>query len=158
MKHNEKQYEAFFALDKPRQDAVILLFEDALTDEEIAKAVHRSRSTLSNWKQQPLFQQACDEYRRLALDNYVPEAIRELQSLAIHAKSETVRLRAITSILGLAGFGNVGENPTIESAKIRKAKAEATLAEEKVNGFQQDDLDNIALNIIVPREEPHDGS
>ena len=37
----------FYKLDKRRQKAVMLLFEDELTDEEIAKSVQRSRSTLS---------------------------------------------------------------------------------------------------------------
>ena len=36
----------FFKLDEKRQEAVKLLFEDDLTDVEIAKNVQRSRSTL----------------------------------------------------------------------------------------------------------------
>ena len=45
----------FYKLDKRRQKAVMLLFEDELTDEEIAKSVQRSRSTLSSWKNEELF-------------------------------------------------------------------------------------------------------
>ena len=48
----------FYQLDKRRRKAVRLLFEDELTDEQIAKAVQRRRSTLDNWKNDELFKAA----------------------------------------------------------------------------------------------------
>ena len=37
-----RQNNTFFNLDERRQKAIVLLFEDELTDEEIAKSVNRS--------------------------------------------------------------------------------------------------------------------
>ena len=57
MKNMDKigQSGPFYQLDKRRRKAVKLLFEDSLTDEEIAKAVQRRRSTLDNWKNDELY-------------------------------------------------------------------------------------------------------
>lgn len=40
------QNDAFYLLDKPQKDVVMMLFERELTDEEIAKSVKRTRRTL----------------------------------------------------------------------------------------------------------------
>ena len=132
------QNEAFYELDKAKQTAIILLFEDKLSDEQIAKTVNRSRTTLSNWKKDNKFKQAQIEYRRVAIDSYVPDAIKRLHKLAIGAKSEMVSLQATQSILSMAGFGSVDSSPELEQAKIekaksdvRKSKAEADIMEAK---------------------------
>lgn len=160
------QNEAFYELDKAKQTAIILLFEDKLSDEQIAKAVNRSRTTLSNWKKDNKFKQAQAEYRHVAIDSYVPDAIKRLHKLATGAKSEMVSLQATQSILSMAGFGSVDSSPELEQAKIekakadvRKTKAEADImkakAKREVNG---DGTDNVNVNIIVPNssEEQND--
>ena len=55
----------FYQLYKRRRKAVRLLFEDELTDEQIAKAVQRRRSTLDNWKNDALFKAAQQQYNQL---------------------------------------------------------------------------------------------
>ena len=66
---------AFFELDKRRQKAVILLFEGELSDDEIAKSVQRSRSTLGYWKQDPLFKAAQEQYARMVVKDYKNDAL-----------------------------------------------------------------------------------
>lgn len=127
------QNSVFNKLDKPRREAIILLFEDDLSDVEIAKTVHRARSTLSKWKTEPEFIQAQDEYRHIAMDSYVPDSIKQLHKLSLNARSEMVQLQATNSILSLSGFGSADSNADLDHAKTRKANAEADIAEAKAN-------------------------
>lgn len=124
MVDKSRQNETFYQIDKAKQNAIILLFEDELSDEQIAKSVNRSRATLSKWKNDDTFKQAQIEYRRVAIDSYVPDAIKRLHKLATSAKSEMVSLQASQSILSMAGFGSVDSSPELEQAKIEKAKAD----------------------------------
>ena len=66
-----------------KHQAAILVAEDALTDEEIAKAVKIGRTTLWEWKQHPEFQQVIGDYR----GRIIAEALR----LPIAKKHERVR-------------------------------------------------------------------
>lgn len=123
------QNSKFNTLDKNKQTAIILLFEDDLTDEKIAKNVNRSRTTLNHWKNDPIFIEAQREYRNIAFDGYVPNAIKELGKLASNAKSEMVRLQAINTILSMAKFGSAERNVELDDAQVRKTIAEAKIKE-----------------------------
>lgn len=129
--NNIGQSGPFFELDERRRKAVILLFEDKLTDEEIAKNVQRRRSTLSNWKKDPKFKAAQEHYKQLIVkDKYESKALKRLIEL-IDAKSEMVQLQAVTTILKMAGRLSENSTPELDEAKVRKAKAEADIAEFK---------------------------
>ena len=136
MVDKSRQNEAFDSLDERHRKAVILLFEDELTDEQIAKSVNRSRATLSKWKKDPLFQQAQQEYRKIALDSYVPDAIKHLNELALNSKSDMVQLQATQTILNMAGYGTVNSNVELDKAKVRKANAEADIAEARAKELE----------------------
>lgn len=127
------QAKTFYELDKRRRIAIMLLFEDELTDENIAKTVKRSRQTLAKWKKEPKFVKAQEEYRRVAMDSYVPDAIKQLRKLSMTAKSEMVQLQATNSILSLSGFGSADSNAELDRAKTRKANAEADIVEHQAN-------------------------
>jgi hypothetical protein len=131
-----RQSKVFESLDERHRKAVILLFEDELTDEQIANSVNRSRATLSKWKKDPLFQQAQQEYRRIALDSYVPDAIKHLNELALNSKSDMVQLQATQTILNMAGYGTTNSNVELDKAKVRKANAEADIAEARAKEFE----------------------
>jgi hypothetical protein len=150
MVYKTLQNGAFSQLDKRRQNAVIMLFEDELSDEEIAKAVNRSRTTLAAWKKEPKFQEALQEYRKIVVDDFVPEAIKELKKLVLSSKSDMVKFQSIMAVLNLSGYGTLEENPEVTQAKIRKMNAEADIAESKVKVMTGlgDSGDNI---IIVDR-------
>ncbi|APU45405.1 phBC6A51 family helix-turn-helix protein [Limosilactobacillus fermentum] len=123
----------FYQLDKRRRKAVKLLFEDELTDEEIAKSVQRRRSTLDNWKNDELFKAAQSQYSRLVIrKSYESNAIRKLNKL-LDAKSEMVQLQAANSILKLSGMLAENSTPELDKAKVRKANAEADITEWKRN-------------------------
>lgn len=131
----------FYELDKRRQKAVVLLFEDELTDEEIAKSVGRSRSTLSSWKNEELFKAAQKQYRSLVVkDDYTNMAIKKLKDL-LEAKSEMVQLQSATTILKMAGMLSDNDTPELTRAKVRKANADARVAEARAKSLEENGAD-----------------
>ena len=129
MVYKTLQNGAFGQLDKRRQKAIVMLFEDELSDEQIAKAVNRSRTTLSTWKKEKVFQQAMQEYRHIVVDDFVPDAIKELKKLVLSSKSDMVKFQSVMAVLNLSGYGTIEENPEITQARLRKLSAEADIAE-----------------------------
>ncbi len=131
----------FYKLDKRRQKAVMLLFEDELTDEEIAKSVQRSRSTLSNWKNEELFKAAQKQYRSLVVKNdYESKALKKLKEL-LEAKSEMVQLQSATTILKMAGMLSDNDTPELTRAKVRKTNADARVAEARAKSLEENGAD-----------------
>ncbi len=131
----------FYELDKRRQKAVVLLFEDELTDEEIAKSVGRSRSTLSSWKNEELFKAAQKQYRSLVVKNdYESKALKKLKEL-LEAKSEMVQLQSATTILKMAGMLSDNDTPELTRAKVRKANADARVAEARAKSLEENGAD-----------------
>lgn len=131
----------FYKLDKRRQKAVMLLFEDELTDEEIAKSVGRSRSTLSSWKNEELFKAAQKQYRSLVVKNdYESKALKKLKEL-LEAKSEMVQLQSATTILKMAGMLSDNDTPELTRAKVRKANADARVAEARAKSMEENGAD-----------------
>lgn len=131
----------FYKLDKRRQKAVMLLFEDELTDEEIAKSVGRSRSTLSSWKNEELFKVAQKQYRSLVVKNdYESKALKKLKEL-LEAKSEMVQLQSATTILKMAGMLSDNDTPELTRAKVRKANADARVAEARAKSLEENGAD-----------------
>lgn len=131
----------FYKLDKRRQKAVMLLFEDELTDEEIAKSVQRSRSTLSSWKNEELFKEAQKQYRSLVVKtDYESKALKKLKEL-LEAKSEMVQLQSATTILKMAGMLSDNDTPELTRAKVRKANADARVAEARAKSLEENGAD-----------------
>lgn len=146
----------FSKMDANHKKAVILLFEDKLTDEQIAKEVHRSRTTLAKWKKDKDFQEAEREYRSLAIDSYVPDAIKQIHKLATGAKSEMVRLQSSTTILNMAGYSADGDSPEMAKQSVRKAKAEADIAEAKAKREADTNDSHVSVNITMPGDNDDD--
>ena len=131
----------FFQLDKHRRKAVKLLFEDELTDEEIAKAVQRRRSTLDNWKHDELFRAAQQQYNHLVVKkDFESKALKKLVDL-LDAKSEMVQLQSANSILKLSGMLSDNSTPELDKAKIRKANADARVAEARAKAMEDNGQD-----------------
>lgn len=110
-----------------------MLYEGAYTNKEIAETLHCSESLIYKWKREnKLFQQARKQYETMIIeDKYVSEAMQSIYALVKSAKSEMVRLQAAISILKLAGRLTDSSTPELDKAKVRKANAEADIAEYK---------------------------
>ena len=157
-----KENSAFSKLDKKHQEAVKLLFEGDLKDEEIAKKINRSTVTLWKWKKDPLFKEAQHEYSISQLNNALPDAIKELLKLIRNGRSEMVKLQAIQTVLKQAGLFADNGTPKLDAARIRKANADARVAEARANvaerlGSEGDDkLDELMEKLISASEKPKD--
>ena len=121
---------AFSKLNKSQQKAIKLLFEDELKDEEIAKEVHRSKSTLYNWKNDPNFKRAQQEYINLVIKSDLKsKAVSRLSFLIDNGESDNVQLQAANSILKLAGMYDNSDDPEIKEAQLKVIKANAVKAQ-----------------------------
>ena len=139
----------FSTMTKQQKDAIKLLFEDDLTDEEIAKKVHRSTSTLYNWKKDLKFRKAQDEYALIAIkSDYKNQAVHRLVYLMKHGESGNVQLQAANSIIKLAGLYNQKDDPEVKEAQLKMLKANATKAEAEaeVAKAQSEQLHTVANN------------
>lgn len=153
--NKSEQYASFESLDALKQKAIILLFEGDMTDEQIAKEVHRGRTTIVKWKKDETFVKAQQEYSHIVLDKYVPDAVKQLGALSTKAKSEMVRLQATTTILSMTGFGSTERNPELEMAQVRKANAEADIKEAQAR--RETDGNNssghVNVEIVMPGDD-----
>lgn len=126
----------FFKLDKLRQDAVIMLFNNELTNEQIAKKLHCSPSTLYKWKRDTTFKLAQEQYARMVVKDYKNDALKKVHEL-LNARSEMVQLQSATTILKMAGYLSDNSTPELDEAKVRKLKAEADIAEAKAKSMNE---------------------
>lgn len=157
MKKN-KENSAFAQLDKKRQDAVIMLFENTLTIEEIAKKLNRSPTTLYKWKKDPVFIQAQHEYSIKKLNGALPDAIKELLKLIRNGKSEMVKLQAIQTVMKQAGLFSDNGTPELDAARIRKANADARVAEAKAKAMEDNgqDIEQLLDKMLVSLNKADD--
>lgn len=140
--NKSKGNEAFSKLDKKHQKAVKLLFEGTLTDEQISKEINRSTVTLWKWKNDPLFKQAQQEYAISVLDTALPDSVRELMKLINGKKVPAmVKLQAIQTVFKRAGLFSDNGTPELDAARIRKANADARVAEAKAKAMEDNGQD-----------------
>lgn len=137
----------FFELTKRQRKAVVMLYEGAYTNKEIAETLHCSESLIYKWKREnKLFQQARKQYETMIIeDKYVSEAMQSIYALVKTAKSEMVRLQAAISILKLAGRLTDSSTPELDKAKVRKANAEADIAEYKAQVLKDSGSSGVEL-------------
>ena len=139
--YKTKQTGPFYEINDRQRKAVILLFEDDLTDEDIAKTVGRSRNTLAKWKTEELFKAAQKQYQSLVVKiSYQSKAVKKLKEL-LDAKSEMVQLQSATTILKMAGMLSDNDTPELTQAKVRKANADARVAEARAKSLEENGAD-----------------
>lgn len=137
-----------------------MLFLGDLTDEEIAKRASCSRSTITRLKRDPNFIQAQQEYAIYQLDHSLPQSVSQLLNLINNSKSDMVKLQAIQTVLKHANLLSDNSTPELDKAKIRKANADARVAEAKANVAERlgsegnDKLDELMDKLISASEKP----
>lgn len=152
----------FDKLDKKRKKAVVMQFEGAYTDEEIAKNVGRTRSTITLWKKEQWFKKAFNAYaNKLIKNKYRSKAMNTVFEL-LNAKSEMVRLQAASTIFKLSGMLSDNSTPELDRAKIRKANADARVAEAKAKAMEDNgqDMEQLLDKMLdtVTKEDKKDGN
>ena len=140
-KHNTADLTTFSKLTKKKQKAIKMMFEGDLTIKEIAQELHCGERTLYSWKNDALFIKAQNEYAIHVLNNALPESIKELIGLIQHGKSEMVKLQAIQTVLKHANLLSDNSTPELDKAKIRKANADARVAEARAKAMEDNGAD-----------------
>ena len=140
-RRNLTQLEFFNSLTKRQRNIVRMLFLGDLTDEEIAKRASCSRSTITRLKRDPNFIQAQQEYAIYQLDHSLPQSVSQLLNLINNSKSEMVKLQAIQTVLKHANLLSDNSTPELDKAKIRKANADARVAEARAKAMEDNGAD-----------------
>lgn len=141
-RRNLTQLEFFNSLTKRQRNIVRMLFLGDLTDEEIAKRASCSRSTITRLKRDPNFIQAQQEYAISVLDTALPDSVRELMKLINGKKVPAmVKLQAIQTVLKQAGLFADNGTPELDKARIRKANADARVAEARAKAMEDNGQD-----------------
>lgn len=144
MKDNHKSSDltAFLRLTRKRQKAVMMLFENDKTIKEIAKELKVSDRAIYKWKNDPDFIQAQQEYAISVLDTALPDSVRELMKLINGKKVPAmVKLQAIQTVFKRAGLFSDNGTPELDKARIRKANADARVAEAKAKAMEDNGQD-----------------
>ena len=131
----------FFFLTKKRQKAIVMLYEDKETIGEIAKKLNITDRAIYKWKKDPAFIQAQNEYAIHVLNSALPDSIRELMKLVQNSKSDMVKLQAIQTVLKHANLLSDNSTPELDRAKIRKANADARVAEARAKAMEDNGAD-----------------
>ena len=152
------QLEFFNSLTKRQRNIVRMLFLGDLTDEEIAKRASCSRSTITRLKRDPNFIQAQQEYAIYQLDHSLPQSVSQLLNLINNSKSDMVKLQAIQTVLKHANLLSDNSTPELDKARIRKANADARVAEARANvverlGSEGDDKLDELMNKLISESD-----
>lgn len=131
----------FLKLTKKRQKAIVMLYEDKETIGEIAKKLNITDRAIYKWKKDPAFIQAQNEYAIHVLNSALPDSIRELMKLVQNSKSDMVKLQAIQTVLKHANLLSDNSTPELDRAKIRKANADARVAEARAKSMEDNGAD-----------------
>lgn len=161
--HKSSDLRAFSKLTKKRQKAVMMLFENDKTIEEIAKILNITDRAVYKWKRNPDFIQAQQEYAIFVLNTALPDSIRELIKLIRNSKSDMVKLQAIQTVLKHANLLSDNSTPELDRAKIRKANADARVAEAKAkamenNGQDMEQLLDKMLDTLTKEDKKNGGN
>lgn len=143
----------FSSLNKQQQTLIMLDFEGNLSNKEIAPKIGlKNPTTVSHWRKRSWYEPAFNEYAAKAVKGrYKSLALRKLIGL-LDAKSEMVQLQSATTILRLSGMLSENSTPELDKARIRKANADARVAEARAKSLEENGQDVAqALDMIMDK-------
>lgn len=148
-KQNGAINDPFSKLNKKQQTLIMLDFEGNHSNKEIAPKIGlKNETTVSHWRKRSWYEPAFNAYASRAIKGkYKSLALRTLIDL-LDAKSEMVKLQAATSILKLSGMLSDNSTPELDKAKVRKANADAGLAEARLKQFDSGSANDLTINFI----------
>lgn len=132
----------FSRLTKAQQTLVMLDFEGGHSNKEIAPKIGlKNETTVSHWRKRSWYEPAFNAYASKAIKGkYKSLALRTLIDL-LNAKSEMVQLQSATTILKMAGMLSDNDTPELTRAKVRKANADARVAEARAKAMEENGAD-----------------
>lgn len=144
---------AFQKLNKKRQKAVEMLFEHHFTNAEIGAKVGVDEKTIRRWKKNPDFIRGLHDYSISKLNNALPLAIQQAYELLENPNtSAMVKFQLIQMLFKYANLLSDNSTPELDKARIRKANADARVAEARAKAMEDNGQDiAVALDQIMTK-------
>lgn len=132
----------FGGLTADQQRLIMLDFEGGHSNKEIAPLIGlKNETTVSHWRKRDWYEPAYNAYAaKMIKGKYKSQALRTLVGL-LKAKSEMVQLQSATTILKMAGMFSENDTPELIKAKVRKANADARVAEARAKALEDNGAD-----------------
>ena len=132
----------FQKLNKKRQKAVEMVFEHRFTNVEIGTEVGVDEKTIRRWKKDPDFIRGLHDYSLNKLNSALPLAIQQSYELLENPKtSAMVKFQLIQMLFKYANLLSDNSTPELDKAKIRKANADARVAEARAKAMEDNGQD-----------------
>lgn len=142
MKNNMSEKGAFQKLNKKRQKAVEMIFEHRFTNVEIGAEVGVDEKTIRRWKKDPEFIRGLHDYSLNKLNSALPLAVQQSYELLENPKtSAMVKFQLIQMLFKYANLLSDNSTPELDKAKIRKANADARVAEARAKAMEDNGQD-----------------
>lgn len=142
MKNNVPEKGAFQKLNKKRKKAVEMVFEHRFTNVEIGNEIGVDEKTIRRWKKDPDFIRGLHDYSLNKLNGALPLAIQQSYELLENPKtSAMVKFQLIQMFFKYANLLSDNSTPELDKAKIRKANADARVAEARAKAMEDNGQD-----------------
>lgn len=153
MKNNVPEKGAFQKLNKKRQKAVEMVFEHRFTNVEIGNEIGVDEKTIRRWKKNPDFIRGLHDYSISKLNNALPLAIQQAYELLENPNtSAMVKFQLIQMLFKYANLLSDNSTPELDKARIRKANADARVAEARAKAMEDNGQDiAVALDQIMTK-------
>lgn len=133
---------AFQKLNKKRQKAAEMVFEHRFTNVEIGNEIGVDEKTIRRWKKDPDFIRGLHDYSLNKLNGALPLAIQQSYELLENPKtSAMVKFQLIQMFFKYANLLSDNSTPELDKAKIRKANADARVAEARAKAMEENGQD-----------------
>ncbi|NRO03716.1 phBC6A51 family helix-turn-helix protein [Lactobacillus helveticus] len=159
MKNKMSEKGAFQKLNKKRQKAVEMVFEHRFTNVEIGAEIGVDEKTIRRWKKDPDFIRGLHDYSLNKLNSALPLAVQQSYELLENPKtSAMVKFQLIQMLFKYANLLSDNSTPELDKAKIRKANADARVAEARANvverlGSEGDDKLDELMNKLISESD-----
>lgn len=142
MKNKMSEKGAFQKLNKKRQKAVEMVFEHRFTNVEIGTEIGVDEKTIRRWKKDPDFIRGLHDYSLNKLNSALPLAVQQSYELLENPKtSAMVKFQLIQMLFKYANLLSDNSTPELDKAKIRKANADARVAEARAKAMEDNGQD-----------------
>lgn len=136
-----------------------MLFEHHFTNAEIGAKVGVDEKTIRRWKKNPDFIRGLHDYSISKLNNALPLAIQQAYELLENPKtSAMVKFQLIQMLFKYANLLSDNSTPELDKARIRKANADARVAEAKAKAMEDNgqDIEKVLDKMLVSLDKADD--
>lgn len=133
---------AFQKLNKKHQKAVEMIFKRHFTNAEIGTEVGVDEKTIRRWKQNTDFINGLFDYSLNKLNRVFPLAVQQCYELLENPKTPAmVKFQIIQMIFKYANLLSDNSTPELDKARVRKANADARIAEARAKAMENSGQD-----------------